>query len=220
MGSNYLPSNTFEFQNMMHDIRNKASVNQTQWDISQTAITELDMPLADFDAAVAISENPETRTAASIAKRELARKNLEKVGRPFIQGHLMNNRRVTADELKAMGLPVRDLHPTPVPDPDEAPELEPAPDTAGVVKIRFRRVAGHAKPRGVKTIEVCMLVSDNSAPPTEWTELHESVLATRSPMRIIRGGHERSKWLHLAGRWVNTRGVKGPWSDIISVVIP
>jgi hypothetical protein len=65
-----------------------------------------------------------------------------------------------------------------------------------------------------------MTVNDSPAPPEEWTELHESILATRSPIRIVRSGKERSKWLHLAGRWVNTRGVKGPWSDILSIVIP
>ncbi|MDR1103608.1 MAG: hypothetical protein LBL42_07600, partial [Tannerella sp.] len=62
--SNYLPSNTFEFQNLIHDVRKQAGDNQTPWDISQAALTDLDTPIAEFDAAVVISENPETRTSA------------------------------------------------------------------------------------------------------------------------------------------------------------
>ncbi|MDR1331208.1 MAG: hypothetical protein LBK07_03810, partial [Tannerella sp.] len=180
----------------------------------------LDSPIAAFDAAILVSENPETRTSASIAKRNLMRVDLEGVGRPFIQGHLINNPNVTDDELKAMNLPVHDRHPTPSPDPVEAPELEPSSGTAGVINLKFRRVAGRAKPQGVKTIEICMTVNDSPAPPEEWTELHESVLVTRSPLRITRNGKERSKWLHLAGRWINTRGVKGLWNEIHSIVIP
>jgi hypothetical protein len=220
MGTNYLPSNAFEFLNMMRNIRAQTYKNYSRWDISQAAILKLDAPIAAFDASILVADNPETRTSASIAKRNLMRVNLEGVGRPFIQGHLINNPNVTDDELKAMDLPVHDRHPTPSPDPVEAPELEPAPKTAGVIEVKFRRIAGHAKPPGVKTIEICMAVSDSPAPPEEWAELHESFLATRSPFRITRSGHERSKWLHLAGRWVNTRGVKGPWSDILSIVIP
>jgi hypothetical protein len=205
---------------MMRNIRAQTYKNYSRWDISQAAILKLDPPIAAFDAALLIAENPETRTTAAIAKRNLMRANLEGVGYPFIQGHLMNNPLITDDELKGMNLPVHDRHPTPAPDPTEAPELEPAPKSAGVIEVKFRRVAGHAKPPGVKSIEICMIVTDSPTPPADWTELHESVLATRSPLRIVRSGHERSKWLHLAGRWVNTRGVKDPWSEIHSIAIP
>jgi hypothetical protein len=218
--TDYLPSNTFEFQNLVHDVRKQAGDNQTAWDISSTALTELDAPIAAFDAAVLISENPETRTSAAIAKRDRMRRSLEDFLRPFIQGQLINNRRVPAEALKAMGLPVHDHHPTPAPDPVEVPELDATPESSGIVKVRFRRVAGHGKPPGVKTLEICMVVTDSPNPPEDWSALHESVLATRSPLRIVRSGHERGKWLHLAGRWVNTRGVKGPWSSIISGLIP
>ncbi|MDR1115084.1 MAG: hypothetical protein LBL33_02835 [Tannerella sp.] len=220
MGNDYLPSNPYEFLNKMRNIRAQAYKNYSRWDISQAAILKLDAPIAAFDAAILISENAETRTSAAIAKRNLMRANLEAVGRPFIQGHLIKNPNVSDDELKAMDLPVHDRHPTPAPDPTEAPELEPAPKTGGVIEVKFRRVAGRGKPRGVKTIEISMIITDSPVPPADWTALHENVLATRSPVRITRSGHERSKWLHLAGRWVNTRGVKGPWSDIISIVIP
>jgi hypothetical protein len=218
--SNYLPSNSLEFQNMMHHIHTQATNNRVRWDISQAAISELDAPIAAFDAAVLISENPETRTSAAIAKRNRTRKDLEKVARPFIQGHLINNRHVTADDLRNMGLPVHDLHPTASPDPTEAPDLEAFPESAAVIKILFRRLAGRGKPSGVNIIEICMLVTDSPTPPAEWQELHESIFATSSPVRITRHGKERGKWLHLAGRWINTRGVKGPWCGIISLIIP
>jgi hypothetical protein len=33
-------------------------------------------------------------------------------------------------------------------------------------------------------------------------------------------GHDRGKTLWYAARWENTRGLKGPWSPIESVIIP
>jgi hypothetical protein len=218
--NDYLPSNTFEFQNLVHDVRTQATANQTRWDISKDALEELNPPITEFDAAVVISENPETRTTAAIARRDRTRADLEKVFRPFVQGHLINNLRVAVEDLKEMGLPTHDRHPTPSPDPVETPDIEAMGESAGVVKVKFKRRAGRGKPPGVQCIEICTHVSDSPNPPEDWSALNESSLATRSPHMITRSGHERSKWLHLAGRWVNTRGVKGPWSDIISIVIP
>ncbi|MDR1115717.1 MAG: hypothetical protein LBL33_06165, partial [Tannerella sp.] len=87
MPNDYLPSNPFAFLNMMRNIRAQAYKNYTRWDISQAAILKLDAPIAAFDAAILVAENPETRTTAAIAKRNLMRADLEAIGRPFIQGH-------------------------------------------------------------------------------------------------------------------------------------
>jgi hypothetical protein len=115
-------------------------------------------------------------------------------------------------------LPVHDRHLTPSLNPKEAPEFETAPKSAGVIEVKFRRIAGRAKPPGVKTIEICMAVSDSPTRRVDGTPRKH--LRYPFAKRITRNGHERNKWLHLAGRWVNTRGVKGPWSSIISGLIP
>jgi hypothetical protein len=80
--TNYLPSNVLAFQNLVHIIYAYAIANHTRWDISETAVTALNPLIATFDAAVVISENPDTRTVAAVKKRDEARAALEAALRP------------------------------------------------------------------------------------------------------------------------------------------
>jgi hypothetical protein len=218
--TDYLPSNVFEFQNKVHNIRRQVTINQGRWDISPNAAAGLDGPIADFDAAVAVSENPETRTAAAIKRRDDARAVLEKVLRPFVQGKLEHNPLVTDDDLTAMGLPVYDHTRSPLPDPDEEPELTVSTPSPAVVEIAVRKKneTGRAKPKGIHGAELRWVIA--AVAPVDWTELTHSEFTTRSPFRLSFSGNERGKWLYFAARWENNRGRKGPWCEIMSAVIP
>ena len=61
-------------------------------------------------------------------------------------------------------------------------------------------------------------VSD--APVTNQDELSESELATRSPHEKTFAPGDRGRYFSVAGRWQNRRGEKGPWSEIVSIIIP
>jgi hypothetical protein len=58
------------------------------------------------------------------------------------------------------------------------------------------------------------------APATNQNELPESELATRSPYKLKFDPSQRGKCLSVAGRWQNRRGEKGPWSEIVTLIIP
>ncbi|MDR2138690.1 MAG: hypothetical protein LBP50_03975, partial [Tannerella sp.] len=194
--NDYLPANVLEFQNKVHNIRAQVTLNQTRWDISTAAMTQLDAPIAAFDAAVTVSENPLTRTSAAIRKRDEAREELEKVLRPFIQGHLVYNLNVTDDDLIGMDLPVHDRHPSPPDPPKDEPAFDLQPVSAGVLEGRFggKNEKGHAKPKSVHGVEFCWLKSET--PPTDWSELVHSEFATRSPLRLSFEGHDRGKRIY------------------------
>jgi hypothetical protein len=50
--------------------------------------------------------------------------------------------------------------------------------------------------------------------------LTHSAFDTRSPLKLQFENDLRGKTLYFAMRWENTRGEKGPWSPIMSVIIP
>jgi hypothetical protein len=50
--------------------------------------------------------------------------------------------------------------------------------------------------------------------------LTHSAFDTHTPLTLEFEEEERGKILWYAVRWENTRGEKGPWSEIMSVVIP
>ena len=61
-------------------------------------------------------------------------------------------------------------------------------------------------------------VSDT--PVTDQAELSLSRLATRSPVNLIFESTQRGKTVYIAARWQNRRGELGPWSEIVSAIIP
>jgi hypothetical protein len=218
--TDYLPSNPLELLNKVQSIQTQVINNQVRWDISQNAIVSLDQPISDFAAAVAVSENPETRTSSSIHTRDEKGVVLVHVVRPFIQGHIYNNPNVTEGDLIKLGLPIHDRTPTPSPDPDVEPELEVNPASAGVLEAKFggKNERGHAKPKGMHGTEIRWLLSET--PPVNWSELTHSEFATRSPLRFTFEGVDRGKKIYFAARWENNRGAKGPWTEIISAIVP
>jgi hypothetical protein len=211
--TDYLPSNILEYSNLVHNIRTQVTANMNRWDISSTAANVLDPLIATLDATVKISENPATRTAAAIAKRNEARDALDVELRPFIQGRLIHNNRVTDDDLRAMGLPVHDRNPSPVPDPVQTPPIQARAASPGVVELDFG-----AKGKGIHGAEVCWVLSET--PILDWSDLLHSAFATHTPLRLSFEGRDRGKWLYFAARWENTRGVKGPWTEIQSFIVP
>ncbi|MDR1130378.1 MAG: hypothetical protein LBK96_05310, partial [Prevotellaceae bacterium] len=75
-----------------------------------------------------------------------------------------------------------------------------------------------AKPEGVHGYEIRYAIVD--APATDWAQLVESAFSTRSTFRMAFTGKQRGKLLSFALRYENTRGVKGPWTEIMTTVIP
>jgi hypothetical protein len=60
----------------------------------------------------------------------------------------------------------------------------------------------------------------SNTPVVNHNLLTHSRLASRSPLELSFDPEERGKTVYLAARWQNRRGELGPWSDIISAIIP
>jgi hypothetical protein len=128
---------------------------------------------------------------------------------------------VTDSDLEAMGLPKRSgngitLHPAPTSFVESWVVLV----GPGVLEIVYRNQGSlkKAKPRGIHGAEMAWGFLD--AHPVDVSELHNSLLSTKTPITLRFEGHDRGKILYFSLRWENTTGQKGPWNDIQSTVIP
>jgi hypothetical protein len=74
------------------------------------------------------------------------------------------------------------------------------------------------KPKGVHGAELKWAILDHR--PTHISELIESSFLTKSPFDFEFGEEDRGKIFYFCIRWENTRGEKGPWSEIQEVRIP
>jgi hypothetical protein len=168
----------------------------------------------EFSTAFSIWENPADRTPRIIADLLEKEKVFKEVYRKLYMGFLKNNPHATDSDLAEMGLPKHSpsrKHPTPV--PTDIPVC--STDTSII-----RRISIHfsPKPKGVHCIEIFSAISDT--PITNIKNLTSFALDTRSPYTFIFEDNQRGKSFYFAVRWGNTRGEKGPLSEIFSAIVP
>jgi hypothetical protein len=75
-----------------------------------------------------------------------------------------------------------------------------------------------AKPPGQHGVEIDWAILD--APPAAIKDLVNSAFDTHTPFTLEFDENERGKTVYFCLRWENTRGQKGPWSEIMSAIIP
>jgi hypothetical protein len=190
----------------------------------QTWLTEtLEPAFETFAAAFEDWKNPSVRTPIKSAALRTAEDAFIPLYRLLYTGMLKNNPLVTDVDLVAMGMPERSSGGRRSPSvPDTSPTANVKMPEPGIVEIHFRDSAsdsgGHAKPAGVHGVEIAWSILDT--PPSGWSQLEHSAFDTASPFRLSFEGDRRGRRLYFALRWENTRGAKGPWSEILDAVIP
>jgi hypothetical protein len=131
------------------------------------------------------------------------------------------NHEVTDTDRDGLGIPIHKTTRTPAPVATEAPESDI--DTSVIRRLIihfFEKGNRHkkAKPAGQHCVEIAWTLSDT--PVTRWDELIHSNVDTNSPFTLVFENDQRGKTVYFAIRWENTRGGKGPWSEITSAIIP
>ncbi|MDR1500708.1 MAG: hypothetical protein LBI58_06980 [Tannerellaceae bacterium] len=77
---------------------------------------------------------------------------------------------------------------------------------------------GRGKPKGQHGAEIGYTAGDEVV--TDADSLEKSLISTSSPYTMAFTSREQGKTVNIALRWENTRGEKGPWSKVMSLVIP
>ena len=158
-------------------------------------------------------------TAVDTEAKNDAKKAALKVIRPFVNRYLRYPP-VTDEDRTAMAIPNHDTHPTPVPRPDDIPEVEALTPKPRVLRFRFRRteMKRWGKPEGVHGMELVWVIAE--ARPEKVAELVHSAFATRSPLTLNFEEDERGKRVYYAVRWETGAMKKGDYSEIYQAVIP
>ena len=187
----------------------------------QTVYDELATLRDDFAQKLETAEEPATRTKLTVQAKNTARKALEKTIRQAVKEYLAHNHAVTDEDRDGLGLPIYKTTRTPSPKADKSPDVDTDTSVPGRVTIHFfDKDSGHrkGKPAGQHGCEIAWIISDT--PPTRWDELLHSNIDTNSPFTLQFENDQRGKNLYFALRWENTRGEKGPWTEIQNAIIP
>ena len=172
----------------------------------------------DYPAHVAAQQRAEGARQA----KDAARAALEKEVRPvtnFVQGYP----KTTNADRAEMGITVRDTSPTPAPAPSSRPLALVESGQRLTHQLRLvdeSTPTRRARPAGVLGAEVWVKLVDADAPaPTDPAALTFLTMTTKPSFRAEFKAGEGGKTAVYMARWVNTRGEKGPWSEITTATV-
>jgi hypothetical protein len=219
--SQTIPAKDADFDEKQSIITTKTEVNMNNWRIDPSWYSGQVSPAkTKWAAAWAAWQNPYTRTPLITFAKNDARKNYEPLLSRLV-GLLKNSPFVTPADLAAMGIATgKGGGGSHNPPPGTFPDFDI--DTSVIRRITVHYydhgARSHAKPHGIQGAELCWAILP--APPKSIRELVNSSFDTRSPCTFEFEEDQRGLTLWLCLRWENTTGEKGPWSEIVSAIIP
>jgi hypothetical protein len=220
MTKDYLPRREAVFHTWQDVFLTYLLANCVRFGLTTALIDPLiTLQIAWRDAWMAAS-NPDTRTRATIKAKNETMAVYKATLRQFVREYLRSSSKVSDADRMNMGLPVADKKPTPAPAPTTRPvgEIDFSQYLTHILHVRDSVAANAARPAHTSGFEVRRKIGGDTAPGIDEMELVD--IARRSPYRMVYASIHQNKRAWYTMRWVSTRGDKGPWSEIISAIIP
>jgi hypothetical protein len=156
------------------------------------------------------------------ANKDTVRHPYEAAIRPLVR-RMQGSSAVSDQEKEAMGITVPDPSRTPVAPPTTSPITTIGCGERLRHTLDFRDSTNpnkRSKPDGMIGVEIYNKLTAQGAPaPIDPAEFVFLALDTATPYVSDYPGTDGGKNAHYILRWVNTRGVKGPWSEVFSATI-
>jgi hypothetical protein len=191
----------------------------------------LNIPLAEVAAlqvlqnrwktAYAATQDPATCTKGAVKEKQEARDAYEAGWRKLIRTYLTYNPALTDKDREDMGLPIHKTTRTPAPVAATYPNFDIDSSVIRCLSVHFYDQGSKrskAKPPGQHGAEIKWAILDT--PPATIAELSQSEFDTHTPFTLSFEENQRGKTVYFCLCWENTRGEKGPWSEIVSAIIP
>jgi hypothetical protein len=127
---------------------------------------------------------------------------------------------VTDEDRDTMGIPNHDHIRTPQPIPTTIPEIETDTRVIRQISLRLRNhgAVHWGKPDHIHGMELAWGIRDDS--PGQISDLPHFENETSNPITLDFEEEERGKRIFFAARWVNNTAQPGPWSELLSAIVP
>jgi hypothetical protein len=220
MKGDFIPKPEAQFHNWQNILMTYFAGYYSTWGVPPVAWTELCSSQADYNTKYAAAENPATRTSVAVLARQEARQTYETRLRSVLKAFVTYNPAVTDEDRRNMGLPIHKTTHTPAPVAATYPDFDVDSSVIRRLTIHFydQGSKSKAKPEGQHGAEITWGISET--PIVNVADFTHSSFDTRSPFTLEFTGEQRGKTVYFCLRWENTRGEKGPWSEIVSAIVP
>lgn len=185
--------------------------NQTEVTAALTAVDDFLKAWAAFEADDSSKNRLKKNEAKEAAKTAM---------RGFANTSIRFNKLMKDEDKLTYGLHPTDGTHTPSAVPTSFPEAEPDTSVIRQVTVHFwdSVTKKRGKPHGVHGAEIRWALLDHA--PESVEELGKSSFDTASPCTLAFDEGERGKRLYFCLRWDSNTGLKGPYGEIYSAVVP
>ena len=215
----YIPTRDAELGQWAANFSTLVSASPGTYGLVAGDATTIATYVGAFTSALAVVNNPATKTRATVAAKDGARAAMLDIVRGYAQ-QVRNNQGVSNADKLALGLTLPDRTPTVVPAPSTSPLLNVVGATPGQHTLRYADAAtpdSRRKPAGAIGLQLFVAVStgvvgDPGAAPFK-------SFVTRQPYGVNFSAADNGKLATYFARWQNRRGETGPWSSAVTFTI-
>jgi hypothetical protein len=222
MSSGYLPVSDQELRNWVTNFATYAAANSVALGIVAGDVTPISTAETAFAAKLDAQTAEKAATKSATQAKDTSRTTLKTAVRALVK-RLQASTIITNAQRAALGITVSDGSRTPVAAPTSRPIVSVWVSQGLRQEIRFadeNTPTRKRKPDGVRGAEVWVkILNPGEAPPADAAGMTFLDVSTSSPYLAEFSGDNAGKTAWYRLRWVNTRGEKGPWSDLASGTI-
>ena len=214
----YMPKADAPFRDWLWTFASLIQADPQKYGFDSSDATIIMNHYNSYNAAYQLVQSNATRTPSAIAQKDA----IKAAARASCRVYAMlckSNQGVTNQDKLDLGLHINDT-PSPVPVPSTAPMLMIQSAFSGEHVIRYAdemTPASRRKPEGVKFIEIACNIAPGPDPVVANATIIE--LTGRQPITIAQSQANAGATASYFGRWVNTKGEKGPWGLPVAMII-
>ncbi|MGB9562012.1 MAG: hypothetical protein ACPL6C_04275 [bacterium] len=220
MQTDYIPRTDAGFDIFQANFIALVQPKLATWGIPATEFDALTALQTEWNSAWERAKNKDTRSRADVQAKREARKAYQSALRKFVRQWIAFNSKVSDADREALGLKVKDVEPTPMPVPDRAPDITVVEIKHLSHKLRLTDPANphtQSKPKGVRAIQVFRYIGESA--PEDISKYQYVGDATRFLFESKFTLKDVCNNAYYIARYVNTRGIPGPWSNVVSAAI-
>jgi len=215
----YIPSREADFVVWTGNLIAVCKAHIAMWNLPEDKLDEMDV------LYLRVKDLHDLSKSAFFTKADMHEKNEKKHAlflliEEFVRNCLQNNYIMTDAGRTELGIPIHDRHLTPQPQPKTKPLVQVVTAVIRELYFRFRDQSASrwGKPKYVSRFELLWIEGD--VKPEHISELIHSAFSTSSPLKMVFDENDRGKKIHFASRWENSRGEKGPCTEIETAIVP
>jgi hypothetical protein len=222
MSDNYVPTALAKYRLFSDHFVEVTLQKAVLWGITEPAAKKLKDGSDAWTTAQDEADNPETRTSITIEKARRLRKentvNIRWMVNSYINPNVAGT--ITVEDRVDLGLHVKDTTMTHHPVPKSRPEVDVEPAGKFEQRVTALNPATNkrAKPADAYGLRYAWQLGGEA--PASPEDLPKSKFSRKTQERFSWDPSDQGKPVHYAAAYENSKGEQGPWSAVVSTVVP